>query len=72
MVKPEFGQPIDAVTLQATIDFFEDNIKVLHPFMPFITEEIWQYFKERNEKEALNYFFIPCARRLGRTHFGGV
>jgi len=53
LVKPEFGQPIDKVTLAATIGFFEDNIKILHPFMPFITEEIWQYFKERNEKEAL-------------------
>ena len=53
MVKPEFGQPIDAATLKATVDLFEDNIKILHPFMPFITEEIWQYFKERNEKEAL-------------------
>ena len=53
LVKPDFGQPIDTVTLSATIGFFEDNIKILHPFMPFITEEIWQYFKERNEKEAL-------------------
>ena len=53
LVKPDFGQPIDKVTLEATIGFFEDNIKILHPFMPFITEEIWQYFKERNEKEAL-------------------
>ena len=53
LVKPDFGQPIDKVTLAATIGFFEDNIKILHPFMPFITEEIWQYFKERNEKEAL-------------------
>lgn len=53
LVKPEFGQPIDKATLEATIGFFEDNIKILHPFMPFITEEIWQYFKERNEKEAL-------------------
>jgi len=53
LVKPEFGQPIDAVTLKATIGFFEDNIKILHPFMPFITEEIWQYFKERSEDEAL-------------------
>jgi valyl-tRNA synthetase len=53
MVKPEFGQPIDPITLQATVDLFEDNIKILHPFMPFITEEIWQYFRERTEKEAL-------------------
>ncbi len=53
LVKPEFGQPIDKKTLEATIGFFEDNIKILHPFMPFITEDIWQYFKVRTEKEAL-------------------
>ena len=53
LVKPGFGQHIDAVTLEATVGFFEDNIKILHPFMPFITEEIWQYFKERKEDEAL-------------------
>ncbi len=53
MVKPEFQKPIDMITLNATIDFFEDNIKMLHPFMPFITEEIWQIFKERTAGEAL-------------------
>ena len=53
MIKPAFGQPIDSKTMQATINFFEDNIKILHPFMPFITEEIWQYFKERTPDEAL-------------------
>lgn len=53
MVKPEFGKPIDKKTLEATVTFFENNIKILHPFMPFITEEIWQYFKERSPEEAL-------------------
>ncbi len=53
MVKPEYGQPIDAKTSEATIALFEDNIKVLHPFMPFITEEIWQYFDTRSKEEAL-------------------
>jgi len=53
MVKPEFGKPIDIKTLKATIAFFEDNIKILHPFMPFITEEIWQYLGKRTTKEAL-------------------
>lgn len=53
MVKPEYGKPIDVKTLKATIAFFEDNIKILHPFMPFITEEIWQYFSERSKEEAL-------------------
>ena len=53
MVKPEFQKPIDEATLKSTITFFEDNIKVLHPFMPFISEEIWQLFDERNKNEAL-------------------
>lgn len=53
MVKPDFEQPIDAKTLEATIIFFENNIKLLHPFMPFLTEEIWQHFKERSTDEAL-------------------
>jgi valyl-tRNA synthetase len=53
MVKPEFGQPIDKKTYEATVGFFENNVKILHPFMPFITEEIWQYFNERSPEEAL-------------------
>ncbi len=53
MVKPEFGQPIDSKTLASAISFFEGNLKLLHPFMPFITEEIWQRFRERGGKEAL-------------------
>ncbi len=53
MVKPAFGQPIDPKTLKATNQFFEDNMKILHPFMPFITEEIWQYMGDRTPDEAL-------------------
>lgn len=53
MVKPEYQQPIDLQTYEATQRFFENNLRLLHPFMPFITEEIWQYFEERNADEAL-------------------
>ncbi|HYG41047.1 MAG TPA: valine--tRNA ligase [Cytophagales bacterium] len=53
MVKPGFEQPIDSNTYQTTIKFFEDLIKILHPFMPFITEEIWHELKERNEKDCI-------------------
>lgn len=53
MVKPAFGKPIDTKTLQATIKFFEDNMKILHPFMPFITEEVWQTMGDRSVEEAL-------------------
>ncbi len=52
-VKPAFGKPIDSKTLEATVSFFEGNLRLLHPFMPFITEEIWQHFKERSTEEAL-------------------
>ena len=53
MVKPAFGQPIDAKTQQATHQFFEDNMKILHPFMPFITEEIWQFMGDRTPEQAM-------------------
>ncbi|QCK14416.1 valine--tRNA ligase [Mangrovivirga cuniculi] len=53
MIKPEYGKPIDQATLDATIGFFEKVIKLLHPFMPFITEEIWHQIKERGEDESL-------------------
>jgi valyl-tRNA synthetase len=53
MVKPEFGEAIDTQTMDATVNFFEDNLRILHPFMPFISEEIWQYLKEREVDEAL-------------------
>ena len=53
MVKPEFGKGMDRETLSETIKFFEDNLRILHPFMPFITEEIWHYFKDRDANEAL-------------------
>ncbi len=53
MVKPDFQQPIDTKTMEATIAFFENNVKLLHPFMPFLTEEIWQHFDERTPEQAL-------------------
>tara|TARA_R110001583_G_scaffold58714_5_gene174835 strand:+ start:2000 stop:4630 length:2631 start_codon:yes stop_codon:yes gene_type:complete len=53
MVKPAYQQPIDAVTLKAVISFLEDNLKVLHPYMPFISEEIWQDITDRTPEEAL-------------------
>ncbi|HNE45757.1 MAG TPA: valine--tRNA ligase [Chitinophagales bacterium] len=46
-IKPEFGQPIDSITYEKTIDFFEGCLKLLHPYMPFITEEIWHLLRDR-------------------------
>ena len=53
IVKPGYQQPIDAKTYEAVIGFFEDNLKILHPFMPFLTEQIWQHISKRNPEEAL-------------------
>lgn len=53
MIKPEYQQPIDSATYKAAISCLEDNLKVLHPYMPFLTEEIWQHLAERTTEEAL-------------------
>ncbi|AUS05803.1 valine--tRNA ligase [Pseudotamlana carrageenivorans] len=53
IIKPAYQKPIDAVTYKAVIEAFENNLKVLHPFMPFLSEEIWQYISERTPDEAL-------------------
>ena len=53
MVKPAYQAPIDRKTLQATLQIFEDLMKVIHPFMPFITEEIYQHITERAEGESI-------------------
>jgi len=53
MIKPEYQKPIDKVTFNAAISILENNLKVLHPYMPFLTEDIWQYISERKPEEAL-------------------
>lgn len=53
IVKPAYQQPIDKATLSAVIHLFEENLKLLHPFMPFLTEEVWQHIAERTPEEAL-------------------
>jgi valyl-tRNA synthetase len=53
MIKPAYQQPIDSVTFAKAIEMLENNLKVLHPFMPFLTEEIWQILAPRTKEEAL-------------------
>ncbi len=63
MVKPAYGQPIDKTTYDATLGFFENLLKMLHPFMPFITEELWQHIIDRKDGESImrDKLTIPVA-----------
>ncbi|MBS1505477.1 MAG: valine--tRNA ligase [Bacteroidetes bacterium] len=53
IIKPEFGKPIDEATYRKTISFFESILKLLHPFMPFITEELWHELAERKDNDCI-------------------
>ena len=53
MIKPEYGKPIDKLTYEATLKFFNSLLKMLHPFMPFITEELWQHIYDRKDSESI-------------------
>lgn len=53
MVKPAYGQPIDQKSYDATLRFFDALLKMLHPFMPFITEELWQHIYDRKDGESI-------------------
>ena len=55
MIKPAYGEPIDGKTMEATLGIFEKLMQMLHPFMPFITEEIWQHIRERKDGESIMY-----------------
>ena len=64
IIKPAYQKPIDKKTLNETIDIFEKLMKILHPFMPFISEEIWQTFKVRNEDESIMISEMPVKQRI--------
>ncbi len=59
IVKPPYQQPIDRKSFEETIDLFEKLMQLLHPFMPFITEELWQQLRNRSEKESIMYAKFP-------------
>jgi len=71
MVKPGYQQPIDAKTYKAVISFLEENLKVLHPFMPFLSEEIWQTITERTPEEALIVAEYPKAIDVNKDLIDG-
>ena len=62
VVKPGYQQPIDAATYKATLDYFDALLRLLHPFMPFITEELWQHLAERKEGESIMTALMPEAK----------
>ncbi len=67
MVKPTYGTPADAATVEATKGFFEKLLQVLHPFMPFVTEELWQNVKERTEGESVMLSQMPAAGEVDES-----
>ncbi len=67
MIKPEFEKPIDKFTHEKTIEFFEKLLQLAHPFVPFISEEIWHTLKERGEKECITVSSYPKAESFDET-----
>ena len=64
MVKPAYQKPIDRATYQATLGFFDSLLKMLHPFMPFITEELWQALEVRQPGESIMIQLMPKAKQV--------
>lgn len=64
IAKPAYQQPIDQLTYRKTIEFFEQLMAVLHPFMPFVTEELWQNLEERKDGESLMMSTFPKAGKV--------
>ncbi len=62
IIKPAYQQPIDRKTYEATLGFFEELLKLLHPFMPFITEELWQHIYDRQEGESIMSAQLACTQ----------
>lgn len=60
MVKPAYQQPIDRETYESTLGFFDTLLRLLHPFMPFITEELWQHLQPRKDGESIMLAVLPA------------
>ena len=71
IIKPEYQKPIDKATYEATIGIFDALLRVIHPFMPFITEEIWQILGERTDGESLMISPMPVPVDFKREIFDG-
>ncbi len=64
IIKPEFQKPIDKKTFDSTVAVFDSLLKILHPFMPFITEELWQLMENRNKLDSIMLEQMPQAKNL--------
>jgi len=71
IIKPEYQKPVDRVTFESTIDLFDKLMRLLHPFMPFITEEIWQLITEREKGQSLMITHIPEAKKYNKEIVAG-
>ena len=70
IVKPEYQSPVDTETYNITIEFFDKLLRLLHPFMPFITEEIWHYLTDRKEKESIVISELPIIKSYDKKITG--
>ncbi len=66
LIKPDYQKPIDALTYERTIGFIDQLLHMLHPFMPFITEEIWQLISEREKGESLMISAMPAPEKYNK------
>jgi valyl-tRNA synthetase len=66
IIKPEYQKPVDRVTLNATTAIFDKLLKMIHPFMPFITEELWQLLGERKDGESIMVSLMPEAKKFNK------
>jgi len=64
IVKPEYQKPIDTITFEGTITIFEKLLRIVHPFMPFISEEIWQLIFDRKDGESIMITMMPEAKKF--------
>lgn len=66
IIKPEYMKPVDRITYESTIAVFDSLLRIIHPFMPFITEEIWQELEERKDGESIMISPMPKAKKYDR------
>ena len=67
IIKPAYQAPIDRKTFEATLDIFEDVMKILHPFMPFVSEEVYHIIKERKENDFIMQAQLPAIKDINTT-----